>query len=106
MRLGSTEAAFQATPAVFNSQLGAMLAMGLAKARPGMPKAELALWSKVVRRYPWQALMFKHTVALALNGRADEAAQGLLLLKSLHGKKVYEQARRDLERLKETEHPS
>ena len=45
------------------------------------------------------------SVALALNGRPDEAARVLLLLKALHGTKVHDQARRDLERLKETEHP-
>lgn len=105
MRVGSTESAFRPAHVVFNSQLGAMLSMGLQKPSPGMPEAVLVKWGEVVRRYPWPALMFKYAAAQALNGRQDGARQVLLLLKALYGEKVYQHARRDLEQLKETEYP-
>lgn len=105
MRVGSTDAGFRPTSAVFNSQLGAMLSMGLETARPGMPQDDLARWGQVVRRYPWPALMFKHAAALAMNERPGEVRQALLLVKALHGARIHDQFRRDLARLKETEYP-
>lgn len=105
MRLGSTEAAFQATSIVFNSQLGAMLSMGLQRARPGMPEADLVRWRQVVQKYPWPALQFKYVTALAMNGRPVEARQVMLLVKALHGARIHEQFRRDLARLKEADYP-
>jgi hypothetical protein len=60
------------------------------KASKNMPDTEIAWMKKVVYRYPFPVLIYRYSLALALNGREQEANDELHKIAVFHGQREYE----------------
>lgn len=60
------------------------------KARNGMSELELEWMRKVTYRYPFAVLVYRYSVALALNDRTEEAVEELGKVEYYYGDKQYE----------------
>jgi O-antigen ligase len=89
--IGSTPATHHVPTVRLNSQLGALLHVATAKAkpRPGMSNKEIKQLQMAVQRFPYQTLRFRYALALGLNGRPAEAGRQMGLIKNLYGDVEY-----------------
>lgn len=60
------------------------------KAHQGIPSTRLQWMKKITYRYPHSAAIYRYSVALALNGRTEEAADELRKIRYYYGDKKYE----------------
>lgn len=89
LHIGSIKAKEPAPEAPFLSTLTAFLRNSRTVPRQGMTSDELERMAAVTKRYPYAAVLFRYAVALALNGRGDEAALMLVKLRHIYGDAVY-----------------
>jgi O-antigen ligase len=89
LRVGATPASYVEPQVVLLTQLGALLQATRIKPAPGMAAADLALLEAVANYYPWASPLSRHLIALALNGRMEEARRQLQVLRVMHGAKMY-----------------
>jgi hypothetical protein len=96
LRIGSVRAAEPAPHAPFLSGLTAFLRFSRLEPAAGMSAQELDFVEAVAKRYPYAASLYRMARALALNGRADEAAVVVDKLRHMHGEAYYRRLRADL----------
>lgn len=95
-RIGHLRAERIAPDVMLLDQLREFLRFARTEARPGMTMEELDWMKRVAHRYPYPPSIFRYTLALSLNGRAESAAIEMMRLRSLHGEELYQEARAGL----------
>jgi O-antigen ligase len=96
LRIGTVRAAQPAPDAPFLSSLTAFLRFTRTTPVAGMSDTELADMADVVKRYPYAPSMSTLAIALALNGRSDEARTLFIKIRHIHGEVLYRKMKRDL----------
>jgi uncharacterized membrane protein len=56
----------------------------------GMSDHDLRRMELITKRYPYAKLLYGYSAALALNGRLDEGRRVFLLIRQVHGQRIYE----------------
>lgn len=102
MRIGATEASYEAPDIWINTQMAAMLHASRQRAKPGMTPAEIDNLRRVALRFPWGALTFRYAMALGLNNDLDGANKMMELIHSMYGTTFYNVVRQELEEMKQT----
>lgn len=82
----------------------ALQAMRL-RAKPGMPPEDLDLLKRVSARYTWAPMHYRTALALALNGRPDEAGHQLRVIKNMFPPHIYAEGRSDWILMREGQYP-
>jgi hypothetical protein len=91
-KVGERPASYEAPRLVLLTQLDDLLRAGRMVPRAGMSESELELLRRVNQSQGWATLHLSYAVALALNGRPQEATLELQRLRALHGETSYRQA--------------
>lgn len=91
-KVGERPASYEAPHLVLLTQLDDLLRAGRMVPHAGMSESDLDLLRRVNQSQGWATLHLSYAVALALNGRPQEAALELQRLRALHGKSSYRQA--------------
>lgn len=86
-------------PLRFLSQIESFIEFARSRAEEGMSDDELERMRIVSHRFPFPPSLFRYSLALALNGRFDEAGMELQRLQNLHGEKHYSEAKLHLRSL-------
>lgn len=86
-------------------QMGAAARMSRVVPGVDMPPEQLAELEKIARRFPTIYFLRRLSVALALNGRSNEAFTELQRLRGLHGDTFYRIAVNEMKELSETGRP-
>lgn len=86
-------------PLRFLSQIESFLEFARSRAVEGMNDDELERMRIVSHRFPFPPSLFRYSLALALNGRFDDAGMELQRLRNLHGEKHYLEAKLHLRSL-------
>ncbi|WP_285275966.1 PglL family O-oligosaccharyltransferase [Halopseudomonas bauzanensis] len=82
---------------VFLTQLKELQRFRAMEPRSGYDDEELKWMAAVVQQYPHLANLYRYTLILLMNGKADQAERYLDLLCKLHGDNFCDQARSELE---------
>jgi hypothetical protein len=86
----------QAAPdALLLTQLREFIRYARTPAVEGMNVEQLYWMEKVAHRYPYPSSLIRYSLALALNGRPEEAYEQLRILRALHGIERYDAAVQD-----------
>jgi len=96
LRIGRRPADHERPRVLLLTQLGALVDSTRIQLRPGMPEGELALLKQMALRHPWTATQYRYAAALALNGRGQEAARQMAVLRAQHGERIHRQLREQL----------
>lgn len=104
-RLGQTPAGYEVPGIRTITHLGAVLQAMRLRATPGMDSEDLELLHQASRRFSWPPLHFRYALALGLNGRAEDAAHQMRVIKGLYGDKIYAEAADDFRRLRDEKYP-
>jgi hypothetical protein len=75
------------------TQIDAFIEFARSRAVEGMSSEELERMRIVSHRFPFPPSMFRYSLALALNGRIEEASLEMKRLRNLHGEKHYSEAK-------------
>jgi hypothetical protein len=70
-----------------------------------MREEQLAMLARASQRFSWLALHFSYSLALDLNGHAQDAARERQVIKGLFGPVIYQQVLHDYRALAETKYP-
>lgn len=91
-RIGRDKPVVRIDRIVFLDQQREFLRFARTLAHPGMSAAQIESMRRVAHRYPYPPALFRYALALAQNGRLDEAVLELARLRQLHGKKLFDEA--------------
>src|SRR5690606_5411810 len=91
-RIGDLKAKQAAPDVLLLTQLREFLRFARTPAAEGMGDEQLDWMRKVAHRYPYPPSLFRYSLALALNGRAQQASDQLVVLRALHGDRHYDEA--------------
>lgn len=100
-RVGTLKADKPAPDVILLTQLQAQTKHLRLPATTNMSADELAELARFAKRFTHPAALFKYAQALALNGQPDDAYQQLMLIKRLHGEKMFSAGILELDTLKE-----
>src|SRR5690606_7638097 len=103
-RIGDSKAERAAPDVVLLTQLREFLRFARTPATEGMDDEQLEWMRKVAHRYPYPPSLFRYSLALALNGRAQQASDQLVVLRALHGNMHYQESVLALKNMQE-QHP-
>jgi len=92
-RIGTDRVTSEVPPLRVLTQLEAYLRFVRTEPRAGLSAEELESMQHVARRHGFGFVLFRHAVALGLNGRPDEAARTLKLLCHVHSRKRCQETR-------------
>ena len=92
LRLGRTPTGYEMPNIWMLSHMGAMLNAGRQQAVPGMSSAEIENLRKVSQKFPYGALSFRYTMALALNGQPVAATRQMAIIRGMYGERYYQGA--------------
>ena len=95
LRVGQTPSDYERPQIRLLTQLDALLEVGRINPAPGMDRKEIELARKVALRFPWPATQKRYALSLALNGEPAEARRQMLVIRALHGEKVYHELKAD-----------
>lgn len=84
-QIGDVKAEQVAPDVILLTQLREFIRFARTPAEEGISHEQLEWMRKVVHRYPYPSSLFRYSLALALNGRAEQAVDQLMLLQRLHG---------------------
>lgn len=87
------------------TQLAAFHHFALTTPRPGADPQKIEWMETVARRYPDAPVLYRYALVQALNGDPGGATLTLKRLKTMHGDRRYDEARRELAAMAETEYP-
>lgn len=104
-RLGETPPDYANPKFRMLTQFGEMLDAMRLRAGRGMDKDDLDKLVRASRRYTWAPLQFRTALALALNGRPEEATANLRVIRDLFSSEVFEEGRHNWRRLQQEEYP-
>lgn len=99
--LGKTPEDYVPPKLILLSQFEEVLAGMRIRASENMNPADIDLLVRVSARYSWAPMQFRATLALALNGRQEEASRQLKIIKSLFSPSVYSEAKQAIYQLTE-----
>lgn len=105
LKIGQTQAEYERPKVYLLTQLDALLKASRIEPRPNMPTSEIELARDAALRYPWTAIQFRYALALAMNGKSDEAARQLRVMRAHHGAKHFEQIRQSWIDISRTKYP-
>jgi hypothetical protein len=88
-RLGRTPSDYETPHLTLLTQLEAMLTLGRLRPYPGMPERDLERLRLGSSSFGWATLDLSYAVALALNGRPEEAAHQLGMMRAVYGPDTY-----------------
>ncbi|WP_313516169.1 Wzy polymerase domain-containing protein [Pseudomonas sp.] len=91
-QIGSLKSLDKSPNVVLLTQLREFIRFARTPATVGMSNDELGWMQKVAHRYPYQPSLYRYTLALALNGEFNKAADQLLMLRGFYGADAYEDA--------------
>lgn len=83
---------------LFN-QLSSYISFARTPAAEGMDDDALSAMRKIAYRYPYASSLFRYSLALALNGRAEVAREQMFILRALHGEEKFEAGVRGFEEM-------
>jgi len=92
LRLGRTPTGYEMPNIWMLSHMGAMLNAGRQQAVPGMSSAEIENLRKVSQKFPYGAMSFRYTMALALNGQPLAATRQMAIIRGMYGERYYQGA--------------
>jgi O-antigen ligase len=104
-RIGPPQTDYQPPRLIFLTQLSDQARAMRLRAVRSMPPEDVDTLDRVAKRYTWGAIQFRAALALALNGRPDEAGNRLRVIKSLFAEDIYAEARDNFLRLAEEQYP-
>lgn len=105
LRLGKTPDGYEQPKIVWLTQLDAMLAASRVQPTPGMAEADIEALRRSARRYPWSALQNRYALALALNGKVQEALQEMRVIRAMHGEAHYDRLKLYWKTLEDEKYP-
>lgn len=105
LNVGQTPKEYDRPQIFLLTQLDALLTATRERPKPGMTHEQLDLLRRVAAKYPWSALQNRYAVALALNGKGDEAIKQLRVIKSMHGNEHYQKIKLGWIQLGSSEYP-
>jgi hypothetical protein len=105
LRVGQTPPDYERPRVRLLTQLDALLKVGRLVPTPGMDLEAIELARKVALRFPWPATQKRYALSLALNGDSAEARRQMLVIRALHGEKVYQGLKAEWERLAREQYP-
>lgn len=105
-KIGSRPADYVKPPVHLLTQLDVLLNGARIVPREGMSAAEIELARQAALRYPWPATQNRYALSLALNGNTTEARRQLQVMKTLHGRKKFEEIRATWDTLAADKYPS
>jgi O-antigen ligase len=92
-RIGPQMVDYRPPDLLFLTQLDGMARAMRLRAVREMPAEDVELLQRVAKRYTWGPLEFRAALALALNGRPEDATGRLRVIKNLFDQDIYEEAR-------------
>lgn len=104
-RLGTAPSGYAQPQLSLLTQMDQMLKLGRMEVSRGMSPADLDRMKRANLVLSWATLHLKYVVALAVNGRSEEAEYQLGILKGLYGPQTYRQAVAELMFLSQTKFP-
>jgi len=90
-RIGQVKAREAAPNVVLLTQLREFIRFARTPATEGMSEESLEWMRKVAHRYPYPPSLFRYALALALNGKAIQAREQLIILRAMHGDKHFDE---------------
>lgn len=87
-------------------QMEASARIARRQAVPGMPAADIDALKEISRRFPGQYFLRQLVLALALNGRTEEASVELQRLRAIHGVQAQHAVRVELQELADSRYPT
>ncbi|MFN4350618.1 MAG: Wzy polymerase domain-containing protein [Hylemonella sp.] len=93
--IGQSVQEYQAPNLKLLTQLDVGLKAIRIKAEHGMKESDIKLLKLAAQRYPWVPTHFQYALALGLNGKPEDAAQQLNLMKGLFGPLLYAEIRKE-----------
>lgn len=105
-KIGNRPAGYEMPRVQLLTQLDVLLNGARIVPRQGMSDAEIELARQAALRYPWPATQNRYALSLALNGSRSEALRQLQVMKTLHGRKKYEEIRASWDALAAERYPS
>lgn len=104
-RLGKTPEDYHPPELRMLTHWGETLQAMRLRARPGMAAEDLELLVRTSRRFTWAPLHYRTALALALNGRPQDAGRQLRVIQAMFPSTVWEEGRADWIRMREEEYP-
>lgn len=104
-KLGSTPPEYAIPELAMLTQFRDLLRGMRLRAAPGMASEDLEVLVRSSKRYTWAPLLFRTALALALNGRPDEARERLLVIRNLFPAEVVAEGRDNWRKLQQEQYP-
>lgn len=104
-KLGSTPSGYAIPKLAMLTQFRDLLRGMRLRATPGMASEDLEVLVRSSKRYTWAPLLFRTALALALNGRPDEARERLLVIRDLFPPEVVAEGRDNWRKLQQEQYP-
>jgi len=102
---GNVDVSEKAPDVVVLTQLREFIRFTRTEAAPNMSAEKLEWMRKVSHRYAYPPALFRYALALGLNGRVTEAEKIMLVIKRIHGDKLFNEAKDSLEMLGREKYP-
>lgn len=105
LRIGKTPEEYEVPSVWMISQMAAMLKASRQVVMTDMPVEQLENLRKVSTRFAFGAIRYRYTLALALNGKTDEAKHQLDVIRAMYGAEYYNACISDIRRLHQDKFP-
>ena len=105
LRIGKTPKDYEVPSVWMISQMAAMLKASRQAVMPDMPVQEIENLRKVSTRFAFGAIRYRYSLALALNGKTDDAKHQLDVIRGMYGERYFDACVSDIRRLRNDKYP-
>jgi hypothetical protein len=105
LHIGRVPSGYEEPQVRLFDQLAVLLDDARITPEPNMSEASMRVVRSAALYYPWLATQYRYAVALALNGRRQEAEHQITVIRAIWGDKVYSRIKRQLAEEAANEHP-
>lgn len=105
LRIGQTSEEYKVPSVWMASQMAAMLKASRQSVKIDMSVEDLENLQKVSARFSYGPIRYRYALALALNGKTQEAKRQLDIIRAMYGVRYYEACLLDIRRLQQDKFP-
>lgn len=105
LRIGKTPEDYEVPSVWMISQMAAMLKATRQVVMPDMSVQDIENLRKVSTRFAFGAIRYRYSLALALNGKTDDAKRQLDVIRGMYGDRYYDACMTDIRRLRKEKYP-
>ena len=105
LKVGRTPEEYVVPSILLHTQLAALLTTLRLPATPGMDTHAIERLRQVSLRFGLRPLVFRHALALGLNGNPAAASRQMQVFRGMFGERSYQAAKADMQNMAATNHP-